>query len=69
MVVERPAEGGGRGGEYGCINVTKAANGVLIPLPTQPGMVSNCNEFVRANPGDTCDITPSSTGPSPLRTS
>jgi hypothetical protein len=29
-------------------------NGVTTPLPTQPGMVSNCNRFYFVNPGDGC---------------
>ena len=48
---------------YGCINVPKAANGVPTPLPTQPGIVSNCKKFVRVNPGDTCSIIAFYNGP------
>ncbi len=45
---------------YVCIGViggtpTQAANGVATPLPSQTGMVSNCNKFLWAWPGDTCD--------------
>ena len=54
-------------GTYACIGVTSpvsvtpaptavvGANGVATPIPTQPGMVGNCNKFVKINPGDTCD--------------
>ena len=54
-------------GTYACIGVTSpvsvtpaptavvGANGVATPIPTQPGMVGNCNKFVKFNPGDTCD--------------
>ncbi|KAK4035408.1 carbohydrate-binding module family 50 protein [Parachaetomium inaequale] len=30
-------------------------NGVPTPMPTHPGMVTNCNKFVRVHAGDTCD--------------
>ncbi len=45
---------------YVCIAViggtpTVAANGVATPVPTQSGMVSNCNKFVWARQGDSCD--------------
>jgi hypothetical protein len=50
-------------GTYGCIGIPTAANGVPTPLPTQPGMVSNCKKFVRINPGDTCNIVAFYNGP------
>ena len=34
---------------------TLPANGITTPTPTHPGMVGNCNKFVKVNPGDTCD--------------
>ncbi|KAK3896405.1 carbohydrate-binding module family 50 protein, partial [Staphylotrichum tortipilum] len=54
-------------GTYACIGVTSpvsvtpsptavvGANGVATPIPTQAGMVANCNKFVKINPGDTCN--------------
>lgn len=46
--------------KYACIGIiggtpTTGANGVATPSPTHPGMVSNCNKFLYARPGDTCD--------------
>jgi purine nucleoside permease len=45
---------------YVCIGVvggtpTQPGNGITTPQPAHPGMVSNCNKFVKVNPGDTCD--------------
>ncbi|KAK4155343.1 hypothetical protein C8A00DRAFT_13653 [Chaetomidium leptoderma] len=46
---------------YVCIGViggstpTQTGNGIATPVPTHPGMVSNCNKFTYVNPGDTCD--------------
>jgi hypothetical protein len=54
-------------GTYACVGVTSpvsttptptaivGANGIATPIPTQSGMVSNCNKFVKVNPGDTCN--------------
>lgn len=49
-------------GTYMCVGViptptptTVGQNGIATPLPTQPGMVSNCNNFVIVLPGDTCN--------------
>ena len=39
------------------------ANGIATPLPTQAGMVSNCNKFVNINPGDTCNLVSFFNGP------
>ena len=55
---------------YVCIGViggtpTKPGNGITTPMPTQPGMVSNCNKFVKVNPGDTCDVVAFFNGPIP----
>lgn len=33
---------------------TSTGNGVNTPLPTQPGMVRNCNRFYKVKSGDTC---------------
>ena len=59
-------------GTYACIGVIKAtptatvgANGITTPLPMQTGMVSNCNKFVKVNPGDTCNIVSFYNGPIP----
>lgn len=45
---------------YACIGViggtpTQPGNGISTPVPTQPGMVSNCNKFYKVSPGETCD--------------
>ncbi len=62
-------------GTYACIGVTGTvtatptptavvgANGIATPTPTQSGMVSNCNKFVKVNPGDTCNIVAFYNGP------
>ena len=46
-------------GDYACIAVTDpikiGSNGIVTPLPSQPGMVNNCKKFVKINSGDTCD--------------
>jgi hypothetical protein len=64
-------------GTYACIGVTSpvsitpsptavvGTNGIATPIPTQPGMVSNCNKFVKVNPGDTCELVAFSNGPVP----
>lgn len=45
---------------YVCIGLipstTQPNNGIATPLPIQTGMVTNCANFVRVHPGDTCDI-------------
>ncbi|OAA69212.1 LysM domain protein [Akanthomyces lecanii RCEF 1005] len=33
---------------------TPTGNGILAPLPTQPGMTDGCNKSQFVNPGDTC---------------
>ncbi|KAH7304254.1 hypothetical protein B0I35DRAFT_414543 [Stachybotrys elegans] len=33
---------------------TSAGNGIQTPLPTQPGMVDNCDTFYFVEPNDTC---------------
>lgn len=63
-------------GTYACIGVvgsttttastptaTKGPNGISTPLPIQSGMVTNCNKFVKVNPGDTCDLVAFFNGP------
>ena len=55
-------------GDYACIGViqptaTTGANGITTPLPTQTGIASNCNKFVKVNPGDTCNIVAFYNGP------
>jgi hypothetical protein len=59
-------------GAYVCIGVipdatqptaTTGANGISTPLPTQSGMVSSCNKFVKVNAGDTCDALAAHNGP------
>jgi len=47
-------------GTYACIGVlpgspTQPWNGIVTPSPAHPGMVDNCNKFVKVNQGDTCD--------------
>ncbi len=44
---------------------TAPANGITTPTPPHPGMVSNCNKFVKVNPGDTCDVVAFFNGPIP----
>lgn len=48
---------------YACVSVigykppatsTMPSNGVQTPVPTQPGMVSNCNKFVFVKTDDSC---------------
>ncbi len=55
-------------GAYACIGIiqpteTVGPNGVTTPLPTQTGIVSNCNKFVKVNQGDTCNIVAFFNGP------
>jgi hypothetical protein len=48
-------------GTYVCVGLipggtpTNPGNGIATPQPTHPGMVSNCNKFVKVNSGDSCD--------------
>ncbi|KAK3898303.1 carbohydrate-binding module family 50 protein [Staphylotrichum tortipilum] len=42
---------------------TVGPNGIMTPLPTQAGMGSNCNKFVKVNQGHTCDIVSFNNGP------
>ncbi|KAM0270891.1 hypothetical protein ACHAQH_009252, partial [Verticillium albo-atrum] len=35
---------------------TAPSNGIEIPQPTQPGMVSNCNRFHKVASGNTCTV-------------
>ncbi|KAF1997000.1 carbohydrate-binding module family 50 protein, partial [Amniculicola lignicola CBS 123094] len=37
-------------------------NGIQTPLPTQPGMVGNCDRFYYVNPGDECGNIAASNG-------
>ncbi|KAK3896994.1 hypothetical protein C8A05DRAFT_48209 [Staphylotrichum tortipilum] len=39
---------------YACVGVI-SGNGISTPLPTQTGMVKDCNKFYHVNSGDTCD--------------
>lgn len=41
---------------------TKPGNGITTPLPTQPGMVSNCNKFYLQKPGEYCSDMASKSG-------
>ena len=53
-------------GTYVCVGLitpTQPWNGVPTPQPTHPGMVSNCNKFVKVNQGDTCDAVAFFNGP------
>ena len=55
-------------GTYACVGViggtpTKPGNGIATPSPIQTGMVTNCNKFVKVNPGDSCDIVAFFNGP------
>jgi LysM repeat protein len=47
---------------YTCVSIightptpTDPGNGIETPMPTQPGMVDNCDEFYMVVSGDTCD--------------
>jgi hypothetical protein len=45
---------------YVCVGLIKGTptlpgNTVATPMPTHPGMVTNCNKFVKVNQGDGCD--------------
>jgi hypothetical protein len=51
-------------GTFACVGVTGTTpqptatvgpNGISTPLPTQAGMVTSCNRFVKVNKGDSCD--------------
>lgn len=33
---------------------TTPGNGISTPLPTQPGMTTNCNKFYKVKSGDIC---------------
>ncbi len=55
---------------YVCIGVIAGTptnvvgpNGIATPVPTQTGMVSKCNKFVKVNSGDTCNIVAFFNGP------
>ncbi|KAK3898880.1 hypothetical protein C8A05DRAFT_37524 [Staphylotrichum tortipilum] len=41
-------------GTWACVGVI-SGNGISTPLPTQTGMVRDCNKFYHVNSGDTCD--------------
>lgn len=56
---------------YACVSIigykppptsTKPNNGVETPMPTQPGMVQNCNKFQYVNTGDSCTTIASKAG-------